>query len=271
MKQVRDTITAELTLASFSQREEERYHHSYDNELLQYEYLRDGDLRGVEESKQIFRSSINGKLSKDPLRDKKYLFVAAITLATRFAIEGGMSANLAYHLSDLYIQRMDLCQDIEDVFSLHTEMFEDFTLRMSDLRRQTTGDTREELTMTRATAECIDYINLHLHSRITVTELGKALGFSPNYLNMLFRRETGLTIQEYIRKIKIEEAKKLLLYSHFTMSEIAEYLAFSSPSHFGRVFRDETGISPKKYQAENFRHHQRWSRREYIDPDHLHQ
>ena len=97
-----------LVLAAFLQREEGRYHHTYEEELLQYEYLRDGDLRSIEESKRLFRTGISGHLSDDPLRDKKYLFVASITLATRFAIEGGMEAQSAYNLSDLYIQRMDV-------------------------------------------------------------------------------------------------------------------------------------------------------------------
>ena len=97
-------MNKELTYLSFLQREEEKYHHTYDEELLQYEYLRDGDLRSVEESKRLFRTGIAGKLSNDPLRDKKYLFVASTTLACRFAIEGGMEAQNAYNLSDLYIQ-----------------------------------------------------------------------------------------------------------------------------------------------------------------------
>ena len=253
----RKRLDTDLVSFSFAQREEEHYHHSYDEELLQYEYLRDGDLRSIGESQRMFRTGITGQLSPDPLRDKKYLFVASATLATRFAIEGGMPASFAYHMSDLYIQRMDGCTAVEAVCELQTEMFEDFTLRMAELKRGAPLE-KANRTESRPVAECIDYIELHLHSRITVQELGKAVGYSPNHLNALFRREMDLTLQQYIRRTKIEEAKRMLLYAHFSISEIAAFLAFSSPSHFDRIFRAETGFTPKEFQARYFRRHQRW-------------
>ncbi|MBO4406187.1 MAG: AraC family transcriptional regulator, partial [Clostridia bacterium] len=43
-----------------------------------------------------------------------------------------------------------------------------------------------------------------------------------------------------------------------SISEIAAFLAFSSPSHFDRIFRAETGFTPKEFQARYFRRHQRW-------------
>ena len=252
------TIDEGLVYAAFDQREEERYHHSYDEELLQYEYLRDGDRRSIEESKRMFRTGITGTLSKDPLRDKKYLFVASATLATRFAIEGGMSADAAYHLSDLYIQKMDSCSDLRGVYEIQTEMFEDFTRRMEEIRKRSEAPVVNQSEKSRPVALCMDYIDLHLHSRITLSELGEAVNYSPNHLNAVFRRETGLTLQQYIRKVKVEEAKRMLLYSRFSISEIAVFLAFSSPSHFDRVFREETGLAPKEYRNKSFRHHERW-------------
>ena len=259
MQDQKETISKELLFsAAFDQREEERYQHSYDEELLQYEYLRDGDLRSIEESQRMFRTGITGQLSRDPLRNKKYLFVASVTLATRFAIEGGMSSSLAYRLSDLYIQRMDFCTDLQQVDTLQTEMFEDFTRRMAEIKRGSVSAIVDKQA-SRPVALCIDYIDLHLHSRITLSELGKALNFSPNHLNTVFRRETSLTLQQYIRKAKVEEAKRMLLYSHFSVSDISAYLAFSSHSHFDRIFKEETGVSPKDFQTQYYRHHKRWT------------
>lgn len=57
-------------------------------------------------------------VSHDSLRNMKYLFVASITLATRFAITGGMDEETAYNASDLYIQKMDTLTDIEAVQAL---------------------------------------------------------------------------------------------------------------------------------------------------------
>lgn len=255
-------MNKELTYLSFLQREEEKYHHTYDEELLQYEYLRDGDLRSVEESKRLFRTGIAGKLSNDPLRDKKYLFVASTTLACRFAIEGGMEAQNAYNLSDLYIQKADLCRTVEEVYELQTEMITDYTKQLKMIHgrkamREADGQI-DSSTMSRPVWKAMDYIYYHLHEKIRLEDVAHAAGLSPNYLNSLFSREKGMSISKYICSKRIEAAKNMLLYSEYTETEIAEILAFSSVSHFIRVFRENTGSTPRQYAQSHFRTHSRW-------------
>lgn len=250
-----------LAYLSFIQRENAGYHHTYDEELLQYEYLRDGDPRAIEESKRLFRSGITGKLSEDPLRDKKYLFVASVTLATRFAIEGGLDAMEAYNISDLYIQKMDLCRSIEEVYECQTEMITMFTNRLAALRKEPrsleASDTSSGLS--RHVSEAMDYIYYNLHTKLTLDEIASVVGVSPNYLNSIFKKEMGITIQKYIRSRRIEAAKYMLQYSDYTETEISEILAYSGPSHFIRVFHEDEGMTPKDYRAKNYRKHSRWS------------
>ena len=64
----------------------------------------------------------------------------------------------------------------------------------------------------------------------------------------LFRRVEGITIQQYIRREKIRLAENLLRYSEYDVKSIAVYLAFCSQSHFGKVFKDQTGLTPTKYR-----------------------
>ena len=249
-----------LAYLSFIQRENEDYHHTYDEELLQYEYLRDGDPRAIEESKRLFRSGITGKLSEDPLRDKKYLFVASVTLSTRFAIEGGLDAMEAYNLSDLYIQKMDLCRSIDEVYELQTEMITTFTNRLAELRKKSRSDsTSGNSSVSRQVSEALDYIYYNLHTKLTLEDIASVAGVSPNYLNSLFKKEKGVTIQKYIRAKRIEAARNMLRYSDYKETEISEILAFSGSSHFIKVFREDVGMTPKEYRAKNYRKHNRWS------------
>lgn len=253
----------ELAIAIFTQREEERYHHGYDEELLQYEYLRDGDFRSIEESKRLFRTGIAGKLSEDPVRDKKYLFVASVTLSTRFAIEGGMDAQEAYNLSDLYIQKMDNLNTVDAIFELQTEMITDFTTRMSHIHAVRNSSTLEntDANISEPVFKVMDYVYYHLHMPITISAIGDAIGYSPNYLNSMFKKEKGITISEYIRIQRIETSKRLLIYSEYSISEISSILAFSSESHFIKVFREQTNMTPKQYKTINYRHHSRWGKK----------
>ena len=60
-----------------------------------------------------------------------------------------------------------------------------------------------------------------------------------------------MTIGRYIQKEKIARAKNLLVYSDRSILEISEYLCFNSQSHFGKVFKKETGMTPRQYRQEN--------------------
>ena len=97
---------------------------------------------------------------------------------------------------------------------------------------------------------CMDYIYSHIHYRITLEELADYLNLSPSYLSKLFKKEVGITISTYITNLKIDKAKNFLQYSEYTVADIANYLAFSSQSHFAETFRAETGKTPLEYRRD---------------------
>ena len=66
----------------------------------------------------------------------------------------------------------------------------------------------------------------------------------------------GVSLSQYILDLKIEKAKNLLQYSEYNIVDIANYLSFSSQSHFIQVFQKKTGLTPHKYRTQNFR--QEW-------------
>ena len=70
--------------------------------------------------------------------------------------------------------------------------------------------------------DCIDYIYEHLHTRITVKDLADHVNLNPSYLSRLFKKETGTAIGEYIQIKKIETAQNMLVYSDYTLSQIAK-------------------------------------------------
>ncbi len=64
----------------------------------------------------------------------------------------------------------------------------------------------------------------------------------------LFKQETGISVSDYIREKKIEKAQNLLKFCNYSLVEITNYLSFSSQSHFIQLFKDYTGMTPKKYR-----------------------
>ena len=77
------------------------------------------------------------------------------------------------------------------------------------------------------------------------------LNLSTNYLSDLLNKHTGKTTQEYIHLKLIEKAKSLLWSSEKSISEIAYVLGFGHASHFTKLFKSRTGISPKEFRNLN--------------------
>ena len=234
----------QLAYLAYINRENDFQHHGYEEEIRQYLMMQSGDPGAAEESGRMMRKTLATGLSSDPVRNAQYLFVANITLATRFAIEGGMDGETAYNTSDMYIRKLDLCRSEEDVLALHREMFAFFTEKMAGIKKETV--------FTRAVSEAIDYIETHLHTPLRIEEVAEHVKLSAGYLSVLFHRETGTAFSDFVLKRRIETAQNMLRYSDYSSTEISEILAFSSQSYFIRCFRKRVGMTPAEYRRKYY-------------------
>ena len=85
---------------------------------------------------------------------------------------------------------------------------------------------------------------------ISVAFISEQFNVSPNYVSMVFKKETGIPLSEYINSVRIEHAKDLLKNTHMKASEVAEKVGFSSVRTFSRVFNSLEGISPGEYRKQ---------------------
>lgn len=101
----------------FEQRESGIAHTPYSREVAFYTCIKNGDLQGLESNMENFvrDALVVGRMSDDNLRQVKYLAVSCITLATRYAVEGGLMESEAYNLSDSYIQYVDKTDKPEEI------------------------------------------------------------------------------------------------------------------------------------------------------------
>jgi AraC-like DNA-binding protein/ligand-binding sensor protein len=93
------------------------------------------------------------------------------------------------------------------------------------------------------------YIVGHQTDPIDLDNVAKAMHVSTFYFCKLFKKATGLTFTEYLGRVRIEKAKALLLNPHLRVSEIAYDVGFQSLTHFNRVFRQVTGLSPTAFRV----------------------
>lgn len=97
-------------------------------------------------------------------------------------------------------------------------------------------------------SEIIAFINKNYIEDLTLDFLSKRFFISTYYLSRTFKKITGLSLTEYINTIRIKEAEKLLLSTKLNITSISQEVGYDSITHFGRVFKSITGVSPLKYK-----------------------
>lgn len=101
------------------------------------------------------------------------------------------------------------------------------------------------------TADVKKYIEKNYVKNINLDVLAADLFYSPNYLNRVFKQETGETIFDYATHYRIEKAKNMLSDPKVKFYEVTEILGYSNPAYFSYVFKKFTGLSPKEYRERN--------------------
>ncbi|MDE6658383.1 MAG: AraC family transcriptional regulator [Oscillospiraceae bacterium] len=226
----------------FQQRENGFERASFDREIAFYESIGAGNM----EMMRFFASPLYcegyGTLSKDKLRNLKYHFVVLAALVARFCIRYGMTPELAYQLSDVYIMQVDECQTESEIHAVHKEMLEAYTRKMQRVRNSKI--------YSKQIVKAIEYISEHLHSKIMLHDVAEYLKISDAYLSRLFKEEIGMLFSDYVNQEKINAAANLLRYSNYSDLEISNLFCFSSQSYFIKIFKKHFGMTPKAYKKQ---------------------
>lgn len=249
---MKNNTDRELVFKRFVQREYGLSHPTYDTELAFYHLVQSGNTEKLIEmlnDPEIpeIAAPERGELSENPLQNFRYHFVVTAAMVSRFCIEGGLDERVSYMLSDIYIKRADKAASIDELNALHKELVLEYAERM---KKSNFGK--------RMSIHCIkamDYISDNLHTPLTTFDIADYLGLDRTYFCKLFKKETGTSVSEYIRYKKIQTAQSMLIYSDFSCSEIAQYLGFSSHSHFSDCFKSISGCTPTEYRILHYKKH----------------
>ncbi|WP_335458038.1 helix-turn-helix domain-containing protein [Neobacillus niacini] len=220
---------------------------SYERVLL--DYVKNGR---IDKLKDIFDYSIVGEAElgllsrRNRLRSEKNLMITGIALVCRAAIEGGLNEETAFTLSDYYIQQIEELGNLKAILRLTEEAISDFTNRVHGLNLEK---------YSAPITACRHYIYNHLYGDITLEQLAEMCRLSPNYLSSLFKKEVGIPISEYIQQQRVDEAKKLLAITSYSISDISTWLNFNDQSYFIKVFKKYTGLTPRQFRNDHFSHH----------------
>ena len=215
-------------------------HNPYQHEQKKLGSIRAGNLKLLEECQNEVWPGEIGQLADNPLRQEKNLSIVVISIACRAAIDGGVAPQKAFSMSDVFISNIERMTQVLPIQAAVVEYERAFARAVEQVKH----DSEHNRYVERAK----EYVAEHIDESIRVVQIGEALGINENYLTGLFHKYEGITLQHYIRKEKVRQAKELLLYSSYSCSEIAALLCFSTQSHFSSAFKREVGMTPAKYR-----------------------
>lgn len=123
------------------------------------------------------------------------------------------------------------------------------TQLLLELCRGQSGETSKGAGARQSLTERVkEFVVYHRFSEIRVRDVARELGYHEKYLSAVFHETEGVTLKRYITARRLEEAKRLLLETDYTVAEVAYYLNFPSPHNFSRFFRAETGMTASEYR-----------------------
>ena len=85
-------------------------------------------------------------------------------------------------------------------------------------------------------------------SEFSLKSLAQELGFSPNHLSLLIKKELGIPFQDYLVQVRIKQAKLLLLTTDLKIYEIAERCGFEDINYFSQRFKHLVGQTPRQFR-----------------------
>ena len=218
-------------------------HNPYRIEQAIKEAVRLGDERLLQYDFAIPVTGHEGKLALDELRSLKNHANLVNVLCSRAAIDGGVSYEEAFRLSDKLFLAVEALTTPEKAFAIRYNIALAFTQQVHQHLQQAVTNK-----LHRQVEEAILYIRQHIYDHITVTEVADAVSCHRNYLQRLFRQDTAFSVVDFIHNEKLKLVKELLAYSNESVSNIAELLNFASPSHLCQLFKELEHMTPLQYR-----------------------
>ena len=188
---------------------------------------------GSEADVKAFAAEMAAQCEASGMSD--YFMYDVVSTAADVARKMGMDPRFLKRYS-VTAERLGDGDGCEGLFS---ELFQEI-IRMRD----SASDTK-----TRLIKAARDYLDAnYMHESLSLSEVASHIGITSNYLSALFSKETGETFSEYLNRIRIRAATRLLKNSGLTINEIACQTGYSDAVYFSKVFKRLMGMSPRAYK-----------------------
>lgn len=214
---------------------EERYR--WEDEMLAA--VSAGNLEHALEAHYHFKQYKLLPRSGDPLRDRKNLLFTFNTLLRKSVQAGKVHPLHIDKLSTQFAVQIENTITLEELEALAPCMLRRYCLLVQNFSRRSHS---------RLIRSCMDTVDFHYSEDLSLASLARDNCVSSSYLSALFKKETGMTLTDYIHTTRIRQALLLLNSSSLSIGVIAARCGFPDSNYFTRTFKKYQGITPKAYR-----------------------
>lgn len=216
---------------SFAQKNEKYVgHREYVNMVNQ---LTDAVKFGKNEANQVFAQMIQ---QMEPLK-----YGAKVNRILQLII---LCCHVAYLDGENELQYLDCTEflkELESVEDVEAWAYQKFEYIMNIINENHGRRTSSTVKM------AISYIETHYTMDISLEEVAKYVGISPQHFSKIFKMETGINYVDWLSDLRIEKAKQYLNAGEHTIKEICYLVGYKDPNYFSRIFKKIAGMSPSEY------------------------
>lgn len=214
---------------------EERY--EVENQMLAA--ISAGDDKKAHELYQKFQTFQLRPRSDNALQNKRHGVIILNTLFRKAVESGGVPPLYIDDLSGKFAILINEARTERALDHLSADMLRKYCLMVKN--HSMTGYSK-------VVKEVISYIDFHYAEDLSLAFFAEMFSMSKNYLSGLFKKETGITLTNYIHQVRIRRAVTLINASSLSITTIAASCGYNDINYFIRMFRRFLGMSPKQYQ-----------------------
>ncbi|MDQ7094547.1 PocR ligand-binding domain-containing protein [Desulfosporosinus sp. PR] len=201
-------------------------------------YIRLGDRTRANQTLQSLLTDLYTKTVGD-LETVKVRILELATLTSRAAVEGGANADRIMILLKEFNKEIDGIERVEKFFYKIQRIVETFLEGIFTLAN------KKHLAIVK---DARDFMMENYALPLTVNSVAQHLFISPSHLSRLFREELDCTINDYLTRVRVEQAVEIMKKPELSVAQVSKAVGFQNQSYFAKVFRKYIGVTPIIYK-----------------------
>ena len=204
--------------------------------------IRRGEFAEAVYQQNLFMGFSLDQRVPDRLRDVKDMIIALNTLCRKAIEQAAVHPLYLDGISGQFVVEIETAENPEQVNALIPRMIRHYCLLVQEHSLANYSGT---------VRDCLNYIDFHYMEPLSLDSLAARFSVNKNYLSSRFHRETGVTVTDYINRIRVLRATGLLRSSSLSVHQVAEQCSFADSNYFTRIFKKIQGITPNEFRKSN--------------------